>query len=672
MPVSPQQNSDGTWTFTYSGNDFADPRVPPEQLAETPVNILQTFHFSPWEQIDLLAVPINGRGNVRIRQTITPAPDYYERVSQQDAEDFVANMGFTVLRSTGEIITSTGVLRGPAINATGATTTNTASVTPSAADLVQLLREEYSTLQRNGIGRIRDTEAEYPMEPEPVPDNDLSDYMERQRRIEEREVSRIRTFLDSDERNKRGDEEMVKNRTRPEGAKVTCLCDWCYVGLTSASKIRVDGFTICPSCEERLVAKCAITGKKTMRRFLIKASNGRGNALVSREAIPMLGVCTRCEYPAMPKSLINGVCHDCNGPETNATQLASVNGGEYDEYSDELPYRSFDHRILTAFCSPKEELGRFVASPRIFSAEIECQYPTREIAHHTLLDMPQAVGVGSDGSISARGVEIQTPKLRGKNGEALVFSVCRKLIGKQFTTDKSCGLHIHLDGGKAYKYFPTERTSDSKRAIAISNLFAFYILFDDVFMSFLPVSRRKNTYCNSMRTSYSLKDVFAAKTCEDLEKIWYRASTPSTIDNRKSNSKDPSRYSGVNMHTLFSDNHLEIRYHSGTINPVKILEWVNLHARVMDVCASNPNTLRTLKDAVDIIDLNEKTELMLNFLGLNPRAKAYWLSRQQKFASRKDALAEDTMDVADTEDNADKTGTVIDGTPQEPKESAKN
>lgn len=312
--------------------------------------------------------------------------------------------------------------------------------------------------------------------------------------------------------------------------------------------------------------------------------------------------------------------------------IESEDSDEDEEHSG--GYRHYSTEKLPGFMS--KDTGQYVTSPRIFSAEIEGYYPSSDALDRATRDLPRAFGVSGDGSLGSRGIEFQTPMLQGKNGEDAIRLVTKVLNDNEFTTNRSAGLHIHLDGAGLV---PKRRTKDYPRELVA--LLSFYLSFEDVMMSFLPPSRRSNRYCHTMRNEYHSKEFQNVRNLEQLEKLWYRVNTRRHVSRRKNSKYDESRYNGVNVHSLLKDGHLEIRYHSGTMNSTKILEWVNLHQTILDLAVKNWAYMVSVSDkSLSLPDMDEKTELFFEALALPTRARLYFLDRQTTFASTKADLYE--------------------------------
>lgn len=292
-----------------------------------------------------------------------------------------------------------------------------------------------------------------------------------------------------------------------------------------------------------------------------------------------------------------------------------------------IPERMYSPDNLPEFQS--KDGGEIITSQRMFSAEIECYYPNSDDIQRVARELPRAFGVSYDGSLNSNGVEFQTPKLRGKNGEEAIKLISKLLNDNDFRTDRSTGLHIHLDGKGM---IPKTRTKH--RPEAIMQAMTFYIAFEDVMLSFLPPSRRANSYCRMLRNSYHMREIEDAISLEALEKIWYRETKRINLKRCKSNKYNETRYAGINFHSLLKDGHIEVRYHSGTMSATKILEWTNLHQTILDkACERYSNLSNMARRASTMPSLKEKTALLFEALQLPVRAQSYFLTRQGYFNS---------------------------------------
>jgi hypothetical protein len=313
--------------------------------------------------------------------------------------------------------------------------------------------------------------------------------------------------------------------------------------------------------------------------------------------------CENCGSNTHEDDLNNeGVCSNCEEDDSSVEREWS---------SDDLPEFQSLHG------------GDIITSRRIFSAEVEAYYSSHSDLESAAYELPRAFGVEHDGSLSSNGIEFQTPKLQGKHGEDAIKNMCTILNRHDFRVNGTTGLHIHLDGAGL---IPASRRTEPK---AMKDMLCFYMAMEDVMLSFLPRSRRSNRYCLSLTDGYSMDKIRDVKTIAGLESIWYKSRVRSRIEDRKSRKYDESRYYGVNFHSLLKDGHVEIRFHSGTLNATKILEWTNLHQRVIDSAVETTLCERAMAGVG--LSLREKTVLMYDLLGLTDRSRAYFDARQITF-----------------------------------------
>ncbi len=294
-------------------------------------------------------------------------------------------------------------------------------------------------------------------------------------------------------------------------------------------------------------------------------------------------------------------------------------------------YRPCDIQSDKFISAPKKGAKNIITSSRIFSTEIECYPPsgdTRDLVCRKRI--PSEMGVSGDGSLNSGGIELQTPRLGGEKGEKILREICSNLITNDFYTDEKCGLHIHLDGGSKL----INRTNPLENPTRLKSLWKFYLVFEDVILSFLPRTRRGNKYCRQMKWEFHVREIEACATLYAIEQLWYRRSAKEDIERLKSERYADNRYQGINLHSLIGHNHMEVRYHSGTINAEKMLHWVALHSRIMDSAEASqiPDNIANL--VAECITIEEKTELFFAILKLPEETKKYLISRAAKFLSK--------------------------------------
>lgn len=161
----------------------------------------------------------------------------------------------------------------------------------------------------------------------------------------------------------------------------------------------------------------------------------------------------------------------------------------------------------------------------------------------------------SDASVNG-GYELVSPVLKGQSGLDEVKAVCEALSEVGALINKSCGFHAHFG------------TDDFKESISVwRNLYINYATLEEDIDAFMPPSRRRNTYCASLKVRGWHEKMENARTLVELEKA---------ITKR-------SRYFKLNSQSYWRHGTVEFRQHSGTIEFDKIRNWLLFCARLVEL-----------------------------------------------------------------------------------------
>lgn len=334
-------------------------------------------------------------------------------------------------------------------------------------------------------------------------------------------------------------------------------------------------------------------------------------------------MCTRCVRN-------RATCRSCEAPISIEYAELRLCERHVNHTGEGRPWRKFSWSLNWG----SDNDGKVIKTQRMFSCEIEAISPESSDVIRLGDNLPKECGMSTDGSLrtdsEAPGepFEVQTPRLRGERGEELIYRMGSALQEASAKVNNSCGMHIHLDG----KGISTQSRKESPTALL--QLWKAHLVFEDVMLSFLPFSRRRNDFCRPMSSAFKTTELDICDSLLDAEKLWYKERTYNAIKSAKGHHYHSSRYFGVNFHSLLANGHLEIRYHSGTTNPRKVLEWANLHALVMDAAAAKKFDHEFLADAQASSLLKEKTKLLFDKIGLAEPSRRYFLARQKKFSAR--------------------------------------
>lgn len=370
------------------------------------------------------------------------------------------------------------------------------------------------------------------------------------------------------------------------------------------------------------------------------------NRVFCAEHVPNLQLCNACSNLFSKGKVVKtydgktiNVCGSCaNGRYCRGCEgtlpLEYIEGRVCAKCIERAPRSGPLHGFSKSLKWASKDTGEIVKSSRIFSSEIEALSPFVDHARNLFQTLPIEVGIATDGSVTANdgkayGFELQTPRLSGARGEELVQRMCAAARGVESIVNESCGMHVHIDG---QGLVPLNR---KEYPAALIQMFKAYLVFEDVLMSLVPYSRRNNDFCRRLSEAFQLNELDTLETMLDVEKLWYKARTTTDIRNAKGQHYSSTRYFGVNFHCLLNDGHFEIRFHPGTLNAKKVLEWANLHVLIADAAVRLAFTNEFLREAQATYHLSEKTHLLFDLLGMSKPSKEFFVARQRKFADKK-------------------------------------
>lgn len=164
--------------------------------------------------------------------------------------------------------------------------------------------------------------------------------------------------------------------------------------------------------------------------------------LISNEGI----VCEECfglgDYPT---------CGECE-MVFSASDPRWINGEDgfctgciWERDEDQYSNRPFD-KSSTKYQS--KEVGEVIKSKRRFGVEIELLNKEVKEIGELSTEIDRSFGFEHDGSIrgEGQGIEVVTPIMSGRKGEEAIRDMFTKINKHNFTTNVTCGLHVHLDG----------------------------------------------------------------------------------------------------------------------------------------------------------------------------------------------------------------------------------
>jgi hypothetical protein len=215
-----------------------------------------------------------------------------------------------------------------------------------------------------------------------------------------------------------------------------------------------------------------------------------------------------------------------------------------------------------------EVLGnRRAALQAIRAAGVDCRdsgYTHATTQHWKIVD---------DGSIGARGFEVVSPVLESSNEQQMgdVRKVCDALVAAQCTVDRSCGFHVHVDAsGISQPGFKT--------------LVKVFAKFEPVMDSFMPASRRNNTYCRSLLQVVGVTQAPTGENLPVLLQQFFQRVDRCTDLRELHRLLMGTRYLKLNLESFWRHGTVEFRQHSGTTDAAKVLNWIEFCTGMVERC----------------------------------------------------------------------------------------
>lgn len=369
----------------------------------------------------------------------------------------------------------------------------------------------------------------------------------------------------------------------PTKEKEQVICGDCSVVIPDGEQAQIGRYTYCTDCT-RVCDDCG----------------ERESTSDSWETYDSRIICSPCRERSYRW------CEGCDNLY-HENNFPSYSGycSECDENEASIPWRSWKNcAALTDGAA-----GKVMKSTRLFGVELETTEKTSSQAVEAINLMHASTGICEDS-----GIEFQTPPASGNKAEEVINTMCMALNKHQFRVGNGQGLHVHVNASEL------KTMTEQDRFERIHALWLFYVVFDNVFHTFINNYRRRNSgMCK--KNPFKFEEIAVCTNQNELEQVWYSMSDADAIKEAKGYMKDGTRYHGFNLHTLFHAYHPEIRYHEATLSAREILEWANLHCTIMDKAIAGKIKLDWL---LKMKDRKMKRSAMFDFLGLTIESRIHF------------------------------------------------
>jgi hypothetical protein len=395
-------------------------------------------------------------------------------------------------------------------------------------------------------------------------------------------------------------------------------CSNCHTEDKEIEYVTHDGKILCIDCYGELVALCAHCGSPFWREDTTEVNGDRYCVACLDENFRQCASCS--EYVNRNRARYSEI-HDCDYCEacfSDRVTFCALCHEQIDPEScrinddgDRFCEDCWEHRNDPEEGEYRELSGnRFVrcVSRRKYGIEIEAMLDEGE-------DHMSSCQLGvwnqvTDGSLGDSGREYVSPILQGDEGFEEIDKFAAVLKEWGYFVNRKCGLHVHIDGRDF-------NCADVKTLLKITRY------FEPVLYAMLPSSRHEGTYSVPLERFPKSRLRIGAKDENALKKLWY-GSKGETVDLKSK--YHHSRYYGLNIHSWFYRRSFEFRYHSGTLSPYKITNFIV-------ICQAFVEAAKTVKKfkLPQPVDFHNQLANFATFLNLSPEVASYIRQRIMKF-----------------------------------------
>lgn len=329
----------------------------------------------------------------------------------------------------------------------------------------------------------------------------------------------------------------------------------------------IDADMMCEDCSKELLGDCDECGKRIRNKVYSSCGVSETTGVPYNLCHTCSRLYTQCVYFHKYNRCdiavkVDKICTTCHVQYCNGHMDAHL-------HEDMNRFQREYHRTIYEGAE-----GVKIKDKRLVGIELEAIGGDYEKLY---IGLDRSTGISHDGSLKGNNpVEIQTSPASTDILEALVVNGCSSLSNAGFKINDTCGLHIHVDCNDI-----------SNKPTKVRQLINTYYAIEPIIYMMLPTSRTDNAYAQPLSnwiSSIGLRSLAEAGriTMHRLEEEWYKSASTREITRCKERKYDSSRYHGLNLHPLFQEGHIEMRYHHGTLDPNVVKNWIKFHLHIVN------------------------------------------------------------------------------------------
>jgi len=279
-----------------------------------------------------------------------------------------------------------------------------------------------------------------------------------------------------------------------------------------------------------------------------------------------------------------------------------------------------------------------IKSDRTWGVELECFTQSRPSYYYGIGTLPDRWGSKGDGSISGEYTrEFVTCPMTGIEGEDFFKDATYRLVDAGWKTNTSCGTHCHIA-------VPEAQRDTTSSEIKIKRLATLYTVFEPVIRCLLPKDRRNNSYCSPIANCFVQIDkdtgrlLMRSSSEKRFDKLYFMKMEGEKMSQESiKRAKRNHRYGnyGINFQSMYYRGTLEIRYHEGTLDPVRLIHWISLHSAIVDLAMKGTITEKMILEYTQIKDVEVLMIALLDLLQnhITRETREYTIGRFEAYKS---------------------------------------
>jgi hypothetical protein len=295
--------------------------------------------------------------------------------------------------------------------------------------------------------------------------------------------------------------------------------------------------------------------------------------------------------------------------------MGGYDGRDDGRYSGRPPIEGYGREATLEYLDEDYTFHPLALGKRAAAVELEVEWD--EETNNGRVNLPYAVGIGHDGSLT-NGIEVTTPPAKGARLAEVMLDTTRILAANGYRGETTCGMHTHID--------LRDKVEDKR---FLSHLFNAFFAIEDILYAMQGASRYSNSYSVPLRANYKFFDMYGQRS-GDFDYTFYRMpknlESQRVIAREKTQKYGSPRYAAFNFHSVYYRGSLECRLHEGTVDGESALMWIDLLQSII-ARVEDGHSYSVMKNLASQIVTKKKVRAFARYFRLTDKQTQYVMDR---------------------------------------------